>query len=134
LSDVEKLDFSCIENIDKLLKQLHQDITVHKKLHIIRSFAKFRKYFLNRYQVFYTKDKMIVRYVFDGQYNFLIKVHAKDQGTIILNTRDLDDALANVLLDATIWVVRYVESGASFNIYHEARINGFVIQSARGMR
>jgi hypothetical protein len=123
---VDRIDFNVtIGDLEAKIK----DLPAYKKLHLLRSFAKFRGYFLNRYEVVYSCDNfnLVVRYVFDKRgYNFLVDSNGDKK--LIINTRDVDENLACILYEATKWVVHYLESGADYNVYYEARKSGYLVR------
>jgi hypothetical protein len=119
--------------VDTLHAQLQQmeNISPQKKLHILRMFAKHKRYQLNRYRVFHRALGITVDYIFSGGFNFVIRTPRGDAGVVIINTNDADNTTANAVYEATLWVVRYIESSAAYSIYDEARRSGFVIGPSR---
>jgi hypothetical protein len=131
---VEKVQFDFTGGVDSLCEQMQrqeQPLSIQKRLHILRLFAKFKRYALARYQVFCKDLGLTVNYIFAGGFNFIIRTARNDAGTVIINTGDVDDEVARILYEAALWVIRFIESSAAYSVYHDARKAGYIIGLGR---
>jgi hypothetical protein len=122
-----RLDFT--NGLDELERQMGT-FSFQQRLHILRLFAKFKRYYLNKYQVLCGAPEIIVSYIFDGRrYNFVVSGPKGENAKVVLDTRDVDDSLALAIYHATRWLIKYIQDEAAYNTYYEAKSNGYLIRS-----
>jgi hypothetical protein len=129
-----QFDFS--KGIDDLAAQL-ENFQPHKRLHVIRSYLKFRRIHASSYEIecmISGCPNLVIRFLYDGSYSFILSFRTGNgdlsRAAVIFDTRELPEDLAEVVYYATLGLIYFIESDCSLHALAECRQKGYIIRRA----
>jgi hypothetical protein len=136
-ADSEQTAFDFSKGVDGLCQQLQQ-VQPRKRLHILRNYVKFKRYFINKYEVecVIPDEKipnLIVRFSYSGSYNFVLAYRSNrgmSKAAIFMDTRDIPENVAEIIYYAVLALVIYIERDFSIEALKDAEKAGYIIRRA----